>query len=372
MPADRTPLRIGIVIDQLELAGTELQFSRLAVALTQKDCTVAMMVLGRVSPDAGELVTEILRAGVLLEVQGRSLSAREIPSCLAAVRRWQALNNFDVVQAAMSWSGIVCGILAIRRSNQPVVASRRSLVSERSDTRAAATMRRIAIGRSDLVIANSTAVALDSSVCEGISIGRFAVIPNMLADNAFENPETAAIDTSYPVVVSVANLREPKGHLTLVDACRRLGLMGTRVTLVLVGEGPLHGEIGRVAEAEGVDVRLVGKVDDPRKYLARADLFVQSSDAEGSSNALMEAMAAGCGIVATNVGGTAEALGGCGELVPPRDPQALAEAMGTLLESRSNREELGRRARKRARAFSTNDAAQAHIAVFRKLLSQAD
>lgn len=370
MPADATPLRIGIVIDQLELAGTEIQFSRLAVSLAQRDCTVAMMVLGRVSPDAGALVTEMQQAGVLLDVQGRYLSARGVPGCLAAVRRWQALNNFDVVQAAMSWSGIVCGILAIRRSNRPLVSSRRSLVSERSDAGAAATMRRIAIGRSDLVIANSTAVALDSSVSEGISIGRFAVIPNMLSDSAFEKPETAIVETVYPVVVSVANLREPKGHLTLVDACRRLGLMGTRVTLVLVGEGPTHGEIGRKAAAGGVDIRFVGKVDDPRSYLARADLFVQSSYTEGSSNALMEAMAAGCGIVATDVGGTAEALSGCGELVPPRDPQALAEAMATLLESGPNREELGRRARKRAREFSPNNAAQAHITVFRDLVAR--
>ena len=80
-------------------------------------------------------------------------------------------------------------------------------------------------------------------------------------------------------------LREPKGHLTLVDACRRLGLMGTRVTLVLVGEGPRTGDW---AKGRGWGRHpLCGKGDDPRS-IWHEPTYSFNRLTEGSSEALMK------------------------------------------------------------------------------------
>jgi glycosyltransferase involved in cell wall biosynthesis len=107
----------------------------------------------------------------------------------------------------------------------------------------------------------------------------------------------------------------------------------------------------REASRLGIEpyVRFLGQVRDVAPYLAAADVFVLSSDAEGFSNALLEAMASSLACVATDVGGNAEALAeGAGVVVPPRDESALAAALTALLADESRRKALGEAARRRA------------------------
>ena len=107
---------------------------------------------------------------------------------LAAVRRWQALNNFDVVQAAMSWSGLSVGLSRSKVESATCVIT--AVLVSKGATWATATMRRIAIGRSDRhrKLDGRRARFLRS---EGISIAALLSF-NMLSDSAFEKPETAA------------------------------------------------------------------------------------------------------------------------------------------------------------------------------------
>jgi L-malate glycosyltransferase len=136
------------------------------------------------------------------------------------------------------------------------------------------------------------------------------------------------------VIGSVGRLEWRKGHDVLLAAAERL--RGRRAQVLLVGDGPLAEELGRRAAALGVasDVRFTGTLDDVRPALAAMDVFVLPSREEGMSNALMEAMAAGRPIVASDVGGNGEVLDGgqLGVLVPPDDALALADAVGALLD----------------------------------------
>ena len=104
-------------------------------------------------------------------------------------------------------------------------------------------------------------------------------------------------------------------------------------------------------------LRLIGPTTGPEPLLAAADLFVSASWAESFPYNVLEAMAASLAVVATDVGGTGEAVadGVTGVLVPPRDAEALASAISGLLDDPSGRERLGRAGRVRQLELFTVD-----------------
>lgn len=141
--------------------------------------------------------------------------------------------------------------------------------------------------------------------------------------------------TQGPVLVTIGRLTEQKGHQYLLAALP--GLLDTwpELCCLFVGEGELHEALQRRAHDLGVDraCRFVGGRADIVDILAAADLFVLPSLSEGFPFVLLEALAMGCPVVATSVNGVPELIDGrrTGLLVPPRDPQALARAIRSLL-----------------------------------------
>lgn len=170
-----------------------------------------------------------------------------------------------------------------------------------------------------------------------------------------------------PVVVYTGRLAPEKGVDVLLDAwaeARRRGVLGT---LCLVGEGPERGALERRARDHGIlgAVRLAGPAADVAPWLAAADAFVLPSRTEGLSVALLEAMATGLAVVATDVGGTREAAGGAAVLVPPEDPRALAEALGALLADEGKARALGEAARRRVISrFGIGGVARRHLDLY--------
>jgi glycosyltransferase involved in cell wall biosynthesis len=149
---------------------------------------------------------------------------------------------------------------------------------------------------------------------------------------------------------SVAVLRSWKGHLYLLEALGQLLREGAAAHLVLVGEGPYRVVIEEKLAALGLEdkVRLTGYQDDVAPYLALMDAVVLASYAnEGVPQALLQAMAMERPVIGTEVGGIPEIIipGETGLLVPPKDPSALARAMGRVLTEAALRRDLGRRAR---------------------------
>jgi glycosyltransferase involved in cell wall biosynthesis len=123
--------------------------------------------------------------------------------------------------------------------------------------------------------------------------------------------------------------------------------------LALVGDGPLRGHLQeRARRLEIADsVLFLGFRSPALPYIAAADLLVQASHTEGTPNTVLEAMALGRPVVATRVGGVPDVVVDreTGLLVPPRDPQALADAIVRLLADPSLRGALGAQAQSRVR-----------------------
>lgn len=139
-------------------------------------------------------------------------------------------------------------------------------------------------------------------------------------------------------LVCVGRLCEQKGHGWLLDAAGRLFAEGRSFELVLVGDGPLRASLTAQAAGSGLSERVtftgwVGSIAVREQILA-ARALVLSSVAEGLPVVLMEALALHRPVIATTVGGVEELVDGdCGWLVPPRDGEALANAMRAALDA---------------------------------------
>jgi glycosyltransferase involved in cell wall biosynthesis len=161
-------------------------------------------------------------------------------------------------------------------------------------------------------------------------------------------------------IVSIARLEPQKNPRLLIDAVLRLP---DNVRLILVGDGSL-----RAALPSSPRVEVRGVCPDVAAELAAADIFALSSDYEGHPVALMEAMAAGLPVVATAVGGVPEIAGDAALLVPPRDVDALTQALQRLVEDLELRRELGKRARRRSAAFDVRRMVDAYADLFERVV----
>lgn len=158
-----------------------------------------------------------------------------------------------------------------------------------------------------------------------------------------------------PIVGTVANLKAHKGHRHLLRAAARIRRSHPDVRFVLVGRGPLEGELRRQAQGLGLDgtVIFTGYRGDAALLASSFDVFVLPSEHEGLPIALVEAMALGRPVVVTAVGGNPEVVrdGQDGLVVPAGSPEALGDAVLALLEDRTFRERMGTAARRRSAEF---------------------
>jgi glycosyltransferase involved in cell wall biosynthesis len=137
------------------------------------------------------------------------------------------------------------------------------------------------------------------------------------------------------VILAVGRLSGEKGHADLIEALSLMPALARRWKAIVVGDGPEKERLQRLAAARGMTDRVVfaGFHQKIQDYYAIADVFVLPSHSEGSSNVLLEAMAARVPIAATRVGGTPEIVadGETALLTGDADPAALARSLQRLL-----------------------------------------
>jgi len=305
----------------------------------------------------GDLEAELEAAGVSvasLRLGPRLASARAASAMVRAARVLRA-NGTQVVHG-YQWRPALVATIVGRLARVPLVlASKRSLTGD--DARARLAWR--VIGRRvDTILVNADAVRVESQE-HGVSAS-WALIPSGVDVERFaETPPTPAakaalgLDPSRPVIGTVGRLEARKGHEHFLSAAREIVARanGLAPQVVIVGDGPLRESLARQVDGLGLApaVRFTGRLGDVRVALAAMDVFVLPSHAEGMSNALLEAMAAGRPVVATAVGGNNEVLAGdgAGVLVPPRDTHAMADAVLALLGDRARAARLAETARRR-------------------------
>jgi glycosyltransferase involved in cell wall biosynthesis len=171
-------------------------------------------------------------------------------------------------------------------------------------------------------------------------------------------------------VLFVGALRREKRIPDLVRAFAPVARARPRARLVLAGDGPEESKVRETARELGLADRvdLLGRRSDVPSLLRRADAFVLTSESEGLSNALLEAMAAGAPIVATDIEGNRAVVEDEREalLVPLGDQAALGRALGRLLEDRALASGLASAARAKARGYAIERVAAQYEQAFRR------
>ena len=171
---------------------------------------------------------------------------------------------------------------------------------------------------------------------------------------------------------TVANFRAQKDYPNLLAAARLLLDRGVPVRFLIVGQGPLDAEIRAEHSRLGLEstVTILGERHDAIRVMSACDGFVLASKNEGLPVALMEALAIGLPVVATDVGGVSEAISNDvnGLLVPPSDPVALADAIEALVTDPARRARLSEGAAARAPRFDIRRTVARLEAVYRSVV----
>jgi glycosyltransferase involved in cell wall biosynthesis len=266
---------------------------------------------------------------------------------------------------ARRFRGVPTAIVVSERNTMSVVARR----GRHGFRRAYPRLARRAYPGAAAIVAVSDGVADDLSRVAGIARERIVRIDNPVVSAALLEQAKASPGHPWmapggpPVVLAAGRLHRQKDFPTLLRAFAQLRALRA-ARLVILGEGAERRQLERLARALRVeaDVALPGFVENPYAWMARAAVFVLSSAWEGIGNVLVEALACGCPVVATDCpSGPAEILeqGALGPLVPVGDPAALAEAIRSVLELPPDRERL----RARAARFSVDAAADRYLEV---------
>ena len=246
--------------------------------------------------------------------------------------------------------GLAVGAMAARWAKVPLrFISRRvdfplkkNRFSRRKYTRDITAIIAISEGVKKVLIDGGVPERLIHVIPSGIDFSPFRDVP----DRDFLRREFSFGPENYLVGV-VAALEDHKGHTYLLQASKILRAKAPNVRVIVVGTGSLRWELDRQTRELGVEdmVFFLGFREDVPRILASLDLFVLSSHLEGLGSSILDAMASRLPVVATRVGGIPEVVinGETGLLVPPRDPEALAEAILTLCRDRELAARLGQK-----------------------------
>lgn len=349
-------MRIVQLITRHQLRGAEVFARQLASGLADRGHTTGLAPLyGSEDPCVG---TEGIES-VNLDGRPRSpLSLDLLSATIAFLRSWRP----DLIQANGS-DTLKYSVLARRLSGVsiPIVYRSISIASAWLRGPVHRAWNRWLARQADHVAAVSPKSARDFAATYGIPPDRITVIPvgtpvPTVIDREGGRSRIDALlarERRGPVILHAASFTPEKDHYTLLGAFARVARQNPETDLVLAGDGPLRPRVLERIEALGLADRVAapGVRADLSDLMAGADLFVLSSRIEGLPGVLLEAAAAGVPIVATNVGSVGDVVleGRTGLLVPPGEPQALADAMETLIDDPERSRAYGAEGREHVR-----------------------
>jgi L-malate glycosyltransferase len=337
------------LIDSFHQGGSErqaLQLTRLLRQNNRYDVRLACL-----SPDG------VLRATIadleLGDIPAFPLTAFYNSQGIAQVRRFaryvkenqiQVLHTHDFYTNVFGMFGGAFARVPVRIASMRETGGMRTAGQKR--------MQRFAYSLAHHVVANSESVRAEL-LRQGLADDKISVIYNGIDEEREAAPSPSirgdaltrlglfeSLDGQNHFVTIVANMRhEVKDYPLFLRAARRVREAVPNAAFLLAGEGELMPSLRAMARDLGLEnsVHFLGRCDKLADLLSISDVCVLSSRAEGFSNSILEYMAAGRPVVATDVGGAREAIieGVTGYLVPPREEQLLAERIIDLL--RSNR-----------------------------------
>ena len=282
------------------------------------------------------------------------------------LRRFLRQQRIQIVQTFFESSDLWAGFVTKAMSGAKLIWSRRDMGILRARKHQIA--YRIMSGMPDKVFAVSDQVRQHSIAVDRIDASRVQTIYNGLDLADWKRSSEPTKRQGEFVVATVGNIRRVKGHDVLIRAAAAIVTQFPHVSFSIAGDvlEPKYFEELQILIRElnlSDRVHFAGGITNLREYLSTADIFVLPSRSEGFSNAIIEAMAASLPVVATDVGGNAEAVenGVSGFIVPSEDVASLSEAIIRLLSDPGKAKEMGAVGRELALERFTIDAMMQRI-----------
>lgn len=367
-------------MDSFALGGTELNAVRTAERLDRSRFELSVVCLR----SEGPLKDRMQAAGVPIF----PFPIPRLYGAAALLQGWRLLrflrqSRTDIFHAHDIYSNIF-GVPWARAAGVRVIASRRWWME--ANRRSQIIANRHTLRLAHRVLGNSPGIGALLGSREGVAADRIVIVPNFLDEAAFDPPSAEArsdllaelgISHDRRIIGMVANLLPVKDHDSLLRAVALLRPRWPDLALILVGEGVCRDPLTRLARELKVDdlVRFAGRRPHHPNLHHLFDISILSSRSEGLSNSILEAMAAGNPVIATDVGATSDAVsdGETGILVPSGEPEQLAAALERLLADPRLAGRMGTAGRERARSrFSADAAISALERVYLELAREAD
>lgn len=338
-------LRVALVIGQLHAGGSERQLTALARGLRGGPCEPIVYCLSEVVWPFGP---ELEQSGILLRVFRRRHSL-EPKRVLGLARKFRE-DRIDVALSFAQHVNLYTYLATLLARRGIFLASNR--VMDLPEGPLERWINGMVYRRARFVVSNSTTGADSAVRIYGISRNRIDTIPNGIDAARFQHRGDPAplqvelgLPPEAPVVGLVGRITAQKRVDLFLEAARLIHARIPECRFLIVGTGDLLDTMRRRSSEMGIDSRVLftGARDDVPALLALLDLLVLCSDFEGQPNAVMEAMAAGRPVIATDLGGCRELVveGVTGFLIPPGDFQALAARTLQLLELPDRGRSLG-------------------------------
>jgi glycosyltransferase involved in cell wall biosynthesis len=360
--------KVLYVITELDVGGAEKALYELATRLSRAAWQPEVACLS----GTGILGADLRERGIPVHF----LHARGAWDVRALWRLRRPIRGADIVHSFLYHANMAARLAAVGTGVAAVVCSAR--VAERSRPG----RRRLDCLTHRLVDAE---VCVSAGVRDFLASGGFPkrklfVIPNGVDVQRFEGRDAAfkerlGIRPDAPLITTIGRLHEQKGMAYLLRAASSVLRSHPHCHFLIVGTGPLEGELRAAARALHLadGLTFFGHCDDVPAVLKATDVFVLASLWEGMPNVILEAMAAGLPIVATRVEGTEDLIehGETGMLVLPRDVPGLASGITRFLDEPERAQRFGAAARERVRShFSLESMVRRHEALYADLLAR--
>ena len=364
-------MRILHVITSLRAAGAERLVVELSRRFVKAGDTAEVLLFDGTGTHFYDLLDA---AGVRVHSLGMGGRAMHNPLLMFRMRRFLKRNRYDIIHTHNTPCQLFAAVVAPRRA---LVTTEHSTSNRRRGHAILRPFDRWMYSRYRHIVCVGEEVRseltrwLDDERLEA----RMSVIPNGVdiehVRNAQPDPELAS-DTRFKVLM-VSSFRPMKDHLTLI---RAMSLLPEDYVLYLAGgaEFPAHKAImascRQAVEEMGLlgRVRFLGRMDHVAGLINACDVVVLSSRHEGMPISILEAMAAGKPVLASDVNGIRDIVGGAGILFPCGDSEKLAEEIRGLYENPEKAREIGARCVERARQFDIGKTADRYRELYKVII----
>jgi len=333
------------IVEELTIGGLEKILTTIVLNLDKKKYNISVWCLR----EGGFFADKLVKEGI--DVKILHISTSRNPLSIYKLYRFLKSHKFDIIHTHAYSAGTI-GRMSAFLAGVPVIISHNHSVYDYYGKFYNLVEWFLSL-ITDRVICISEVVNGFANKTQRINSKKLITIHNGIDDvcdltekSSSDLKKELGIPINHPVICTISHMEEHKGLKYLLEAASLLLQSKNDVSFLLVGEGVLKKELKILCADLKIEKNVIfaGEQSDISEILSLSDIFVLPSLREGLPLTILEAMACGKPVIATNVGGIPEIVkdGENGILVYPKDPETLYMAMNELLGDREKREKMGR------------------------------